>query len=809
MFVHRCLSLFLAAALAALTGACAGEPARPETPTEPGKAEQPPEPAKADKPAESAKPDKPAESTRSDKAEVRKNAHDLLVGVTFYEHLPESRHLVGPGNDVEMMYTVLTEKFHFSPDQIVKLSEKEGKDKGKDFLPTKANIKREWARLAQVAKEGDYVLIHMGGHGSQQPEDPPAKAKLFGDPALVSEPEPDGLDEIFLPRDVGKWEGGSGTVQNAIIDDEVANWLKAIRGKKASVWIIFDSCHSGTMSRGGDDTEKTRDLDMEKDLGVKPEAIKKAVDAAEAREKAKGEKARGGPPPSPFKLAENGGLVAIYAAQNIEVTLEREMPPMSKSGKVYGLLSYTIAQVLMEASEKSPQQMITYAELARRVQAQYVAWGRSFPTPLIEGEDKDREILGDKIWPGRSSIQLSVKGDGLKINAGAIHGLTPDSILSVARPAGKGKDELGYVKVTEARPFDSDVEPCDKDGKDAKTEFPNAAVCEKYFIAAGDQRIRVAVDPIDEKGQRMPAEYEKLLRESLKTVEKESAVVQAVEKLQEADWLIRRQSDTEDRIILVPAAGWSIRSKQPGAESSVNKEAESDALGPAEAKEKSHAVAWLAATLEAINRAETVKRLGATGGSEGSDRGIKVKVEVVRYKSRTDRKDPIPLTWEGGQLPVYANDYLGLRLSNPGRSPIDVTVLFVSSKYGIEPLFPVSGDLNRLQPNESLLLPGFFKPNDKSSGLEHIVVLAVKAQGQPVDFGVLKQKDLEVAGKRDLPKPIPKDALACPVGQLLRRAAAGEGNSRGLTREEVEDYAAAIFPLQTHNEKRPKESPKK
>src|SRR5690349_9557352 len=122
MFVRRSAALLVAALFAGLAVCSPAEPARPASPAEPDK------PAKADKPAEPAKGDRPPPD---------KTRHALLVGVTFYEHLPEKFHLVGPGNDVEMMRQVLVEKFLFSPDQIVTLSEKEGKEKGKDFYPTK------------------------------------------------------------------------------------------------------------------------------------------------------------------------------------------------------------------------------------------------------------------------------------------------------------------------------------------------------------------------------------------------------------------------------------------------------------------------------------------------------------------------------------------------------------------------------------------------------------------------------------------------------------------------------------------------
>ena len=133
----------------------------------------------------------------SSAGEPRKDRHALLVGVTFYENLPRGKHLEGPANDVLAVRKLLIDKFQFHPEQIVILSEQEGQQRGRDFYPTRANIERGFQRLAQTARPGDQVMIHMGGHGSQQPEDKDAPA-----------PEPDGLDEIFLPR-----TSASGTAQ--------------------------------------------------------------------------------------------------------------------------------------------------------------------------------------------------------------------------------------------------------------------------------------------------------------------------------------------------------------------------------------------------------------------------------------------------------------------------------------------------------------------------------------------------------------------------------------------------------------------
>ena len=56
-------------------------------------------------------------------------------------------------------------------------------------------MRRSRAALADLAgkvQRDDFVYLHLSGHGAQQPQ-----AKTGN--------ETDGLDEIFLPNDIGKW----------------------------------------------------------------------------------------------------------------------------------------------------------------------------------------------------------------------------------------------------------------------------------------------------------------------------------------------------------------------------------------------------------------------------------------------------------------------------------------------------------------------------------------------------------------------------------------------------------------------------
>src|SRR5262245_9558175 len=114
----------------------------------------------------------------------------LLVGVTeLQEPRLRSRALKGPGNDVELFRQVLTQAPLSVPAGNSLVLKRAAVP---TMRRTATNIRREFVRLAQLARTGDQVVSLLAGHGSQQPAD-----------ADVSDYEPDGLDEIFLPEDSG------------------------------------------------------------------------------------------------------------------------------------------------------------------------------------------------------------------------------------------------------------------------------------------------------------------------------------------------------------------------------------------------------------------------------------------------------------------------------------------------------------------------------------------------------------------------------------------------------------------------------
>jgi len=65
------------------------------------------------------------------------------------------------------------------------------------------------------------VGFYFPGHGSQVPD-------TKGD-------EGGGHDEILLPADASGWKGAFGAVDNAVVDDELADWARPLMAQGVQV----------------------------------------------------------------------------------------------------------------------------------------------------------------------------------------------------------------------------------------------------------------------------------------------------------------------------------------------------------------------------------------------------------------------------------------------------------------------------------------------------------------------------------------------------------------------------------------------
>jgi hypothetical protein len=619
----------------------------------------------------------------------------LLIGVTaFLNPAVKVKGLNGPSNDVELFKQVLMHPLGVPEANIRTLVDPPTdptKRRPDDEMrrPTRANIEREFAALANAKPNNDQIVIFMAGHGSQQP----ANADPAGD-----DPELDGLDEIFLPADIGPWDGTRGVVANAIVDDDIRRWVTAIRNTGASVWIIFDSCHSGTMTRGvGDDIERERQVSMA-ELGIPTVA----VETARARA-TRGATGRAGK--TWLGLSDGAGeIAALYAADSDEKTIERRFDP-GPNVPTLGLFTYHLAKVLREVTTP-----LTYRELAGRVLDQYRAQQRFASTPTFEGGGLDREVLGHRTWPDRPPFSLSRTETGAwTIDAGNLLGVRTGSILEIYPPAGTAKAQVavGHVKVTSAQSLSAIVEPVAFAKRPAPpaTAFVPSSRARVVYYAPAELRLEVAVQQEVARTRSTGDSEYAIVRRGTGPVSLERALGDLlsrtdglVERVEtpDADWFVRLIGGD---VVLVPAAGWQPDTApmlacveppppppaaRPGdyclRPAPGSTRVRHFRIGPVASPRTGDA---LTETLDTIARAANLSRLATSPGT-----GPAVDFTVTRVDRETGGT-PRPLLsppWKDAI--VTDGEWLEYRIVNRGAAPVDVTLLYVDASFAIVSVFP-------------------------------------------------------------------------------------------------------------------------
>jgi hypothetical protein len=172
----------------------------------------------------------------------------LIVGVDY----PDANLRLATGADIDSVTSLLTTVYDFD-------APRPGVRSFKDSTvvvlrsaaeTTAERIRAALADLAAHRKAGDVVVIYFAGHGGQVPNQPNESAE-----------EIDGLDETICGSDVQKPESPGAQVAGHIRDDEIAKSISAILGPQSdsveSLTVIFDSCHSGTATRGSGFRERT------------------------------------------------------------------------------------------------------------------------------------------------------------------------------------------------------------------------------------------------------------------------------------------------------------------------------------------------------------------------------------------------------------------------------------------------------------------------------------------------------------------------------------------------------------------------
>ncbi len=662
--------------------------------------------------------------------QAREN-YALVVAASDYPNLDPKYWLKGPKNDEVLVrdYLLNNSTVKFEPQNVVTLGSGDGLQ-----LATHQAILDNLAKIASEAKKGDFVYLHFSGHGSQEP-------------SLNDKTEADGRDEVFLAADTAMApKDNPSYMPNVLTDDEISAALKAIRKTGASVWVVFDSCHSGTMTRGAPDESDAMDREIKPaDLGIPDSAFTVPAETADADASNERSVPLAGDVYADDASDPNmGPLVAFFAAQTTETTQERPFDVPEADGTTakvnYGVFTYTIFSALA----KNPS--MTYRQLAQSVLASYAAGNVLKPTPLFEGP-LDQTVFGGaessdtEQWP-------TVVGTNNKmtISAGQLHGLDVGTkLLVLPSPAASNDEAIGLVQVSSVTQLRSTLEPAtDKDhplidvsaiptGAYVRLQtvnYPFELTVSRPDPASankdGADQVNKALDDILAKGN---AQLKLKVVDAGQPADVRLAVMSnaQVASLSPNSGAVSPQSnDPTPKLWMLPSTGEisldpghiapSMPIPQLAGVTDTNKPL-------AESLQDNLVTIFRATGLSKLTQASTFKPKDFTlnfGLQEaGSD-----KIEAM-----APEETPI----------IRSGDRLHIDMTNTSGKPMDINVLYVDHDYGITLLCQ-----SHLAPNDHLFQP-MADINDSDQGNERIVAVINESGKDLTDLSFLTQPALPVA----------------------------------------------------------------
>ena len=305
----------------------------------------------------------------------------LLIGIDDYENVSD---LNGCVNDVENMKSLLRDKFGFEEKNIVTLLNKQA--------TRKAILDTFQHHLIAQAKQGDIVVFHYSGHGSQMKD-----AAAGGD-------EADQFDETIVPQDSRK----PGVFD--IPDDSINGLLRLLGEKTDNVTFIFDSCHSGTVARAAG---KVRTVEKDERPPPPPDSF-----AVGGRGTADGE--HGWRP-------EDAKYVLLSGSRSNQLSHE-----YFAEGRANGAFTYFFAKEVRAAKGK-----LTYQDVMDKVVGNVNARFGS-QEAQIEGTSKSNYVFSDETSLAENHVLADPIGsDRVTLKAGSVQGVTTGSHYDVYAPGTK------------------------------------------------------------------------------------------------------------------------------------------------------------------------------------------------------------------------------------------------------------------------------------------------------------------------------------------------------------------------------------
>lgn len=338
----------------------------------------------------------------------------LLVGVSDYQFLDAD--LRGPANDVGLMARALIARGANASDITVLAAPDAQLPEGvaNSGVPTRAAILAGLDALADSSSEDSHTVFYFSGHGTQMPD-------MNGD-------EQGGFDEIFLPADAKGWSGAAGTVENAIIDDEMTPKMQAILDTGAQLVALLDACHSETGFRAvPNDPAAPVARYIAPALLAMPDEMPESTGNA--------------PPAAPL----TGDFVFLYAAQQNQRAFEYPVGDPSDNANWYGDFTRTVTSALESGAA------LTWADVLQKTMAEMNANSPATQTPDAEGTLLDAAVLGQS-----EPIPPVLRLEGGKLQSGSLQGVQTGAVYEISATA--GGEVIAEATVTAVKPTSASLQ---------------------------------------------------------------------------------------------------------------------------------------------------------------------------------------------------------------------------------------------------------------------------------------------------------------------------------------------------------------
>ena len=334
--------------------------------------------------------------------------HGLFIGINKYPKL-DNKDLKGCLNDVDVVASVLADRFSFPPSNMSFL---------RDADATREGILGAFDALIDRIEDDDIVAVMYAGHGSRL-RDPHGTEDLL---------------ESMVTFDSGRGELGP---NRDVLDYEVDWFVQRLNAKTPYVTLLFDCCHSGSVTR---DAFGSLTREVEPDTRSIAEAFPDAL-----------------PPPPPTAKsalvdgAGGGGwlpgsrsAVVIAACDATELANEHRVIQGDDIIR-HGALTWFLSRELLQAPTGA-----TWRDLFEKI-APAISAEHARQHPQMEGK-ADELLFGTEELTPSGYLRVSAVEEGeVELAGGAAHGVTIGSVYAIhphgTHAAGPDGTELALASV--------------------------------------------------------------------------------------------------------------------------------------------------------------------------------------------------------------------------------------------------------------------------------------------------------------------------------------------------------------------------